>query len=197
MQSTTLSFRSIHLHGELFANMFRARKRTFIEEKGWDLPQADDMEFDQYDTPMSRWVTIHEGDQVLAGVRLTPTTARCGVYSYMIRDAQRDLLDGSIPKDILDAPAPIDPKTWEASRLFVSHDIPQADRRQVQMRLTHEMTRSAREQGADRLICLTPASWPRWIRPCGLDAHAMGPKVWIGDGWFQCVRIELASEPSC
>jgi len=79
MQVTTLSFDNMHNHGELFANMFRARHRTFIERRNWDLPEANGMEFDQYDTPASRWVAVHEFGQVLAGVRLTPTTARCGV----------------------------------------------------------------------------------------------------------------------
>lgn len=60
MQTTTLSFANLHIHGELFANIFRARKQSFIVQKRWDLPQTDDMEFDQYDTPMSRWVAIHQ-----------------------------------------------------------------------------------------------------------------------------------------
>lgn len=191
MRATTISFPSLHLHGALFVNLFRARKRCFIEEKGWDLPRTEEMEFDQYDTPLSRWIAIHEEERVLAGIRLTPTTAKCGIYSYMIRDAQLDLLGGSIPKDLLDGPAPVDPQTWEVSRLFISQDIPQSDRREVQMGLVREMTESARALGAHRLICLSSAIWPRWMPACGLDAHAMGPKVWIDDGWFQCVRIEL------
>ena len=79
MQVTTLSFENMHNHGELFANMLRARYRTFVERNHWDLPVADGMEYDQYDTPASRWVAVHEFGQVLAGVRLTPTTARCAV----------------------------------------------------------------------------------------------------------------------
>ena len=38
-------------------------------------------------------VAVHEYGQVLGGLRMTPTTARCGIYSYMIRDAQRGLLE--------------------------------------------------------------------------------------------------------
>ena len=102
MQVTTLSFENMHNHGELFANMLRARHKTFIEHKNWDLPQADGMEYDPYATPESRWVAVHEFGQVLAGVRLTPTTARCGIYSYMIRDAQNGLLD-SLPTEVFTA----------------------------------------------------------------------------------------------
>ena len=96
MQTTTLSFANIHNHGELFANMLRARRELFIVHNKWDLPEALGMEYDQYDTPASRWVVVHdEFGRVLAGNRLTPTTTRCGIYSYMIRDAQRGLLTRS------------------------------------------------------------------------------------------------------
>ena len=54
MQTTTLSFDNMHQHGALFANLLRARKESFITRNNWDLPQADGMEFDQYDTPASR-----------------------------------------------------------------------------------------------------------------------------------------------
>jgi N-acyl-L-homoserine lactone synthetase len=144
MQVTTLSYDNLHNHGELFANMFRARRQTFIEHKKWDLPEADGMEFDQYDTPASRWVAVHELGQVLAGVRLTPTTAKCGIYSYMIRDAQLGLLD-SLPQDLLFEEAPVGPHIWESSRVFVSPDVPSKLRLRVQCALIDEMVRSARK----------------------------------------------------
>ena len=86
MQTTTLSFANIHNHGELFANVLRARRQSFIVQNKWDLPEAMGMEYDQYVTPASRWVAVHEFGEVYAGIRLTPPTARCGIYSYLIRD---------------------------------------------------------------------------------------------------------------
>src|SRR5699024_6684880 len=124
-------FSNLHVHGELFANLFRARRESFIVQKNWDLPQADGMEFDQYDTPQSRWIAVHDAGQVLGGFRLTPTTARCGMYSYMIRDAQNGMLGGSIPQDLLYETAPVDPQVWECTRVFVTHSTPQAIRRKV------------------------------------------------------------------
>ena len=79
--------RTCTIMASCFANMFRARHRTFIQHNKWDLPQPNGMEFDQYDTPASRWVACMSDGDVLAGIRLTPTTHRCGIYSYMIRDA--------------------------------------------------------------------------------------------------------------
>jgi N-acyl-L-homoserine lactone synthetase len=194
MQTTTLSFANMHNHGELFANLFRARRQSFIVQKNWDLPEEMGMEFDQYDTPQSRWIAIHDLGRVLAGIRLTPTTARCGIYSYMIRDAQQGVLGGSIPQDLLFDVAPVDAQTWESSRVFVSHDIPQNLRRKVHFQMVEAMTGAARELGATRLIALTAANWPRWYGRCGLDAEAMGRPMFIDYGDYQCVSIDLSGK---
>ncbi|HBZ42692.1 MAG TPA: N-acyl-L-homoserine lactone synthetase [Maritimibacter sp.] len=193
MQTTTLSFANIHNHGELFANLLRARRQSFIVQNKWDLPEALGMEYDQYDTPASRWVAVHHFGQVFAGIRLTPTTARCGIYTYMIRDAQLGLLE-SIPQDLLYAEAPVDDHIWESSRVFVAHDTPQKIRRLVHAHLITEMTKAARELGAVRVLGLIPANWPRWARRCGLEAEAAGRVMTIDGVDNQVVSINLADK---
>ncbi|MDT0682276.1 acyl-homoserine-lactone synthase [Roseicyclus sp. F158] len=192
MQATTLSFENMHNHGELFANLLRARRDSFIVRNNWDLPQAMGMEYDQYDTPASRWIAVHEEGQVLAGIRLTPTTARCGIYTYMIRDAQRGLLD-SIPADLLDFEAPVNADVWESSRVFVSNSVPHKIRGLVHAQLISEMCKAARELGAEEVLCLIPASWPRFSKRFGLDAVAAGPVMHIDGADTQCVKITLTS----
>ncbi len=193
MEVTTLSYQNLHNHGQLFANMFRARHQTFIVQNKWDLPEADGMEFDQYDTPASRWVAVHEHGAVLAGVRLTPTTHRCGIYSYMIRDAQLGLLD-SIPPNLLDQPAPVSPHVWESSRVFVSDFVPANLRQRVQMQLIHEMVRSARVLGATSVLGIIPENSPRLARRVGLDCVAAGPVMDIGGSRSVCVNINMATK---
>ncbi|MDF1871868.1 acyl-homoserine-lactone synthase [Vannielia sp.] len=190
MQTTTLSFANLHNHGELFANLFRARRQSFIVQNNWNLPEAMGMEYDQYDTPASRWVAVHDKGEILAGIRLTPTTAHCGIYSYMIRDAQRHLLD-SIPADLLDYEAPISDSIWESSRVFVSHTTPMNIRRRVHAYLIMEMTRAARDLGASEVLGLIPANWPRWAPRCGLKASAAGPVMEIAGEKSQVVSIDL------
>lgn len=193
MQVTTLSFTNIHDHGPLFTDLLRARHRTFIEEAQWDLPQADGMEFDQYDTPASRWVAVHEYGRILAGVRLTPTTHRCGIYSYMIRDAQLGLLD-TIPSDILYDDAPVGDHIWESSRVFVCHDVPAKMRMRVQMQLIGQMVSTARELGATSVIGLIPANSPRLARRVGLDCVPAGPVMDIGGSESVAVNISMATK---
>lgn len=194
MQVTTLSFQNLHNHGELFANMLRARHRTFIERRNWDLPQADGMEYDQYDTPASRWIAVHEFGRVLAGVRLTPTTNRVGIYSYMIRDAQLGLLE-SIPSDLLWQEAPVAPHVWESSRVFVSDEVPSRMRLKVQIQLIGEMVRAARELGATSLLGIVPEHSPRLARRTGIDCVPAGPVVDTGDEHRSvCVNISMATK---
>lgn len=194
LHTATLSFENMHLHGELLADIFRARHQSFIVHKKWNLPEAIGMEYDQYDTPASRWIAVHSDGEVFGGMRLTPTTARCGVYSYMIRDAQRGLLD-TIPTDLLYDEAPISPLIWESTRVFVSHSTPMAIRRRVHALMVREMTDAARAEGADRIIALTSGNWQRWYGRCGLYAEALGPMMPIDDGIFQCVMIDLTRRP--
>ncbi|MDD8022205.1 MAG: acyl-homoserine-lactone synthase [Paracoccaceae bacterium] len=192
MEATTLSYTNLHNHGELFANFFRARHETFISRKQWDLPQVDGMEFDQYDTAASRWVAVHDRGQVLAGVRLIPTTHQCGIYTYMIRDAQRGLLP-SIPSHLLYEEAPIASHIWECSRIFVSEHVPAHQRMSVHTQLIHEMVASARNLGASMVLGLIPAVAVRGGRRVGLDCVPTGPVLDIG-GPHVCVEISLAAK---
>lgn len=191
MRSTSLSFSNMHQYGELFVSLLKARKRTFIDRLHWSLPEAEGMEFDQYDTPLSRWIVVHEFGEILAGIRLTPTTARCGVYSYMLRDAQKGMLE-SIPTDVLFFKAPVNPRIWEASRLFVSSDVPAHRRLAVQAALMGQMSETARAHGATHVIGIVPAVWSRWLRRLDLSAVPVGPKFTIDETRSQAALFTVA-----
>lgn len=192
MLTTTLSFANLHNHGELFANMLRARRELFIVHNKWNLPEAMGMEYDQYDTPASRWVVVHDGEgKVLAGNRLTPTTTRCGIYSYMIRDAQRGLLD-TIPANLLNDEAPVASHIWESSRLFVSHDVPSSIRRRVHAQLIAQLGETVRGLGATHCLTLLAATWPRWADRVGVKMKAMGPVMEIDGIDNQVVLMDFS-----
>lgn len=191
MLTTTLSFDNLHTHGDLFTTLFRARKSSLLMERKWEFPETEGMEYDQYDTPASRWIAVHENGRVLAGVRLTPTTAECGVYSYMIRDAQRGLLD-SLPSHLLDYEAPVASHIWEASRVFIASDVPEKRRTRVQSSLIAEMTKAARSLGASQIIGLMPAQWARWTEYLGLDVEIVGPEIEVDDTLTKVGVLKLA-----
>lgn len=190
MQTTTLSFQNMHSHGQLFTDVLKARHESFVVQRNWDLPTVDGMEFDQYDTPQSRWIAVHHLGEVLAGIRMTPTTARCGIYTYMIRDAQLGLLD-TIPAELLYDDAPVSPQVWEASRVFVAAHVPAKARAQVQACLMQEMVRTARDEGATQLLGLCPRVWMRWMRRLGYQTEHVGPCLDIGGTDNQAIMMQL------
>lgn len=191
IHATTISFRTMSQHGDLLVRFLEARKRVFIDQLNWDLPVVDGMEFDQYDTPYAKWVVIHEFGRILGGVRLMSTTARCGVYSYMLRDAQLGLLD-PIPRDVLFLDAPVDPKIWEASRLFITEEVTASRRGQVQNVLMRQMALTAGEMGATHVIGIVPAVFARWLRRLELAAVPVGRRFEIDGTRSQAALFKVA-----
>lgn len=195
IRATTLSIESMHLHGDLLARLFCARRESFIVRNKWLLPEADGMEFDQYDTHESRWIAVHQDQEVLAGVRLMPTSAKLGMYSYMIRDAQRGILD-AIPSNLLDFKAPVDPLVWEATRIFVSRDVPAMTRMKVHSCLMSALITEAVSLGATQLLAFGPAIWPRWIARLGLFANPAGPVMELDGVRVQTAIMDLTAQPN-
>ena len=168
----------MHRFGELYVNYMKTRKKVFIDQLGWNVPHSDGMEFDQYDTPLCRMVVVHEYGEVLAGIRLSPTTAKIGLHSYMLRDAQLGLLDG-IPSDVLFFDAPVDATVWEATRVFITDAVTAARRATIQRILVDKMIRTVVEEGGTSLIGIVPSIYARWLRRLELDAVPVGPKFRI------------------
>jgi acyl homoserine lactone synthase len=193
IKTTALSFTNMHQHGDLLLSYMRTRKSIFVDRLNWNVPEAEDIEFDQYDTPLCRWIAVHEFGEVIGGIRLTPTTAKMGVYSYMLRDAQHGKIE-DIPTDVLFFDAPVKKNILEASRLFISDAVPAARRLQLHTRLVRQMRQTAIDQGADWLIGIVPAVWSRWMRRIGADAIPVGPKFSIDGTTSQAVLFNLRKQ---
>lgn len=195
VHTTILSFSNLHQSGELFVNYLRARKEVFIDQKGWNLPQEDGMEFDQYDTAKARWVVLHEYGEVLAGVRIAPTTAQCGQHSYMIRDAQKGVLN-DLPFDVLYFEAPVRDDIWEATRLFVCPSVPAERRVRINTLLLQGMAQAAREVGATHVLGIVPAIFRRWMARLGMTATPVGPVMTIDGDKVQAALMNVVLDGS-
>ncbi len=195
MRATVLSFSNVHRYGELWSSFMHARKEVFVDRLHWRLPVSDGMEFDQYDTPFARWVVIHEYGEILAGVRLSPTTAQVGLHSYMLRDAQLGLLEG-IPTDVLFFEAPVEDRILEATRLFVTDAVPAERRLSVQSALMNNFARAARAMGATHVIGIVPAVWSRWLRRLEMGAVPVGPRFEIDGTRSQAALFNVIKQGS-
>ncbi len=190
MQATTLSYNNIHTYGELFTNLLRARYESFSFGKPSKVSEIEGMEFDQYDTPSSRWVTVHEGGQVLGGFRLTPTTAKCGMYSYMIKDAQAGLHE-TIPDNLLYVEAPCAPHIFEFSRFFITDGLPAHTSKTVQSRLLYALLETRETLGVEIALGVGTLSFGRWMKRSGLEIDPLGPVVDIEGKEHQSYIVNL------
>ena len=186
-----MSFRNMHEYGELLSAYLEARKEIFRDQLDWDVAEADGMEFDQYDTPACRWIVLHRFGQVLGGVRMMPTTAKCGIYSYMLRDAQNGIL-ADIPTDVLFFEAPVEHSVWEATRFFITDAVPTHQRLVVQGQLFKSMSQTAMENGATHILGIVPAIWSRWARRLGVNAAPIGAKFSIDGTSSQSVLFKAS-----
>lgn len=186
VRTVTLSFRNIHEYGELYPRYLEARKSIFIDRLGWTVSEADGMEFDQYDTPHCRYVILHEFGEVLGAVRLIPSTASCGIYSYMLRDAQQGVLP-DLPPDVLFIEAPVEHGVWEATRFFITDAVPAKYRLGVRHVLFRKMIEAGIANGANHILGIVPDVWMRWSRPLGVTATPIGAKFSINGTKSQAV----------
>lgn len=176
MQGTTLSFKNIHHHGELFGKIMEARRPTRLPPD-WRENAVRTQEFDQYDTPQSRWLAVqNDSGDILASLRLTPTTAQSGIYSYMIRDAQNGLLDG-VPTDLLYHRAPVADDTWEMSRARIRPGLCDVDRNVVRQRLVEQIIETAGQEKFNCLMALLPLTWLNWAQQNNFNISEAG-RVW-------------------
>lgn len=192
VRTVAMSFRNMHEYGDLLPRYMEERKSIFIDRLNWHVSEADGMEFDQYDTPACRWIVLLEYGEIIGGVRLLPTTATCGIYSYMLRDAQRGLLD-DIPTDVLFIDAPVNDRIWEATRFFVTDSVSSQRRLAVHELLFRAMNRVAREHGAAYILGIVPAIWARWARRLGVSATPIGAPFRIDDARSQSVLFKTRS----
>ena len=193
MYGTTLSFANMHNHGALFADILLARREAFHSGRNWNLPETMGIEYDHYDTPVSRWLSVHDGtDTLIAGARLTPSTARSGIYTYLIRDAQNGLLD-QMPTNLLFEDAPVEEGVWELTRGFFVDGLSSDIRPEVMETLVSQATSAAREEGIRKVVALLPAAWEPFAPRINLPMAAAGPVVSVGGRDSQAVWIDFSA----
>jgi acyl-homoserine lactone synthase len=64
-----------HLYAEQLDQYFRARHDVYVKERGWtELDRPDGREIDQFDTPSAVYLMAIDGERVVGGHRLVPTS---------------------------------------------------------------------------------------------------------------------------
>ncbi|HUP92264.1 MAG TPA: acyl-homoserine-lactone synthase [Solimonas sp.] len=159
-----------HRFARYAESMFRLRCRVFAGRLGWDVKVSDGQEIDQFDDSDSRYLLIADGDEVVGGWRLRPTTR-----PYMLERVFPQLLCGQ--------PAPRHPRTWEVSRFAIeTGTAPQArfGLNQAARELLSATAQFALDHGIDRYVMVASAGAERLYRNAGLVVNRFGPPQRVG-----------------
>jgi len=172
----------------LVVEFLKLRKEVFIHNLEWPLFHADEMEFEQYDSPRTHYIICHAGDKILGGARLLRTDWQHSQgkveYSYMIRDAYNGLLPGLSAKICNSAP-PVDSGVWEMTR-FVSRDGEMVGEEIIKAGIKYLISIKAK-----KCLFLSSPAFMRVGRRMGYDAVALGPIIKNNDGKFLAFSCEL------
>lgn len=178
-----ISCANVHEFGPAFHSQFRLRYDGFIERQHYDVAVYEGMEFDQYDTPASRYLVYHTEDGEALGVsRLTPTVLSC-----MLKDLWPHLVED---KSLLQSP-----KVWEGTRYCIAKHAPP----ELRQRVVHEMACAYLEfglsMGLQKIIGLMPTYIYRSVfeRP-GIAMEYLGPVETIGRHRCRAVAIPVNAQ---
>lgn len=173
MENIRFDFSDLHRHGRSFYEFLELRKKTFVDQLKWDVPHNDQVEMDQYDTPVAHYSLVRREGRVVGGARIMATTAVWGTHTYMLRDAYSGKL-ANIPADIMSVEI-ASPKVWECTRLVIADDLNTAAERAECMRLIVDgLVETSRAFGAEELICLSSLHLMRVLRQLGYQVSVLG-----------------------
>lgn len=173
METIICDWSTIHLHGSLWFDHLRLRKAAFVDQQGWDVPHTDEVEWDQYDTPLTKYVITHDAGQVLAASRVLPCDYAGPNYSFMIRDATLGRLP-NIPPDIIPVIG-TSPTSFEATRFTTGPNLPRQVRTEALKKNAVDLMLHCDRIGAERVFALMPPGFVAWLRRSGLNANPAGP----------------------
>ena len=174
------------LSHDIYSKIGEYRKKVFVETLGWDLKTRDGMELDQFDRPDTLYMVSQDAHGIVNGcARLLPTDR-----PYLLGEVFPQLMQGQ--------PIPCSPDIWELSR-FAAVDFNARGGSAlaqfssgIAVQLLKLAIACAAEQGAKRLITVSPIGIERLLRHTGVHAHRAGPPAIVdGHPIFAC-WIEVA-----
>jgi N-acyl-L-homoserine lactone synthetase len=155
--------------------LYQYRYDVFIEHLNWDIVEgfgcaSSRLEQDEFDTDDTIYVVAKDAsDEIVGCARLLPTTK-----PYLLKDVFPELLNGFA--------APNSSDIWELSR-FTSFDLNNAPLSSTQFSspatadLLHQAVEIAKQQGAKKLVSVSPLGVERLLRRLGFNSTRLGPPV--------------------
>lgn len=167
-----MTFATAHEFSDSLAEYHKMRYRLFVEQEGWDIPNFDGLEYDQFDTPAAVYL-IKRADPfgpVMGGMRLYPTT-----QPYMIEEIWPELIQGrELPKS---------DDIWEGSRMSAAPELDLPTRRAVLDEIGAAMFEFLQDHGVSKVLFqMPPKLFEFWTEGDRENYELLGPAITLPDG---------------
>lgn len=167
---------SAGLQEGLFTKLSEYRCKVFVDKLGWNLDTQQGRELDQFDRADTLYLVAQDDEGNVQGcARLLPTSR-----PYLLSEVFPEILHGQTP--------PASPLVWELSR-FAAVDFNSGKTSAmgqfsspIAVRLLQEALAAAGQQGAKRLITVSPIGVERLLYKAGFLAHRAAPPIMTADG---------------
>lgn len=175
------------IFGGYLREMHKQRYDIYVATRGWiELDSFFDLEIDEYDSPLATYLLSIEGQRVLGGIRVMPTS----IGTFLGEHYKEHLFDKNYA---------FGEGVWEMYRLFVSDPEWRSDgghpvRRELMLSLYEFLLK----QGAKKLVAVSDASLVEKLPPFWsfreIGERSTFKQRGAGDGECALVEIDITQE---
>ncbi|MGY0794324.1 acyl-homoserine-lactone synthase [Azospirillum argentinense] len=169
METFTICWATVATHGDLWVQSHRLRHQAFIARLAYDVPSADGLEYDQFDTPSARYIVVAHQGCCVGVCRLVPSLS-----PYMLETVFPQLLPYDPPKR---------PDVWEASRITIDAMLPAAEREAALKALIVGVQQFGLDHGVKHFLGLMPVPiFKRTLMRNGVAVNILTERAQAIDG---------------
>ncbi len=167
MRTILVSWKNLNVYHKYWVDHHRLRKEIFVNRLGWDVPNYDELEFDEFDTPPAHYALCIDDDDRVCGMSRLMSTRN----PYMIEKLWPEWLEHNLPKSDL---------IWEVTRFGVAGHLSASKRSEVIDQVTRQVYQFGLDRGVDEYLIVMPTFiYDRILIPRGYDLTVISDARWI------------------
>jgi len=168
-----------HLYEGAIETHFHIRHDIFVGERRWEaLARADGKEIDSCDNVDTVYLLAMEGNRIIGGHRLCPTTGPT-------------MIDQVFPNLAAVRGVPSDPLIWEWSRFFVVRDRREG---RVNFELMAAVQEFCLDEGITHVSAVMEIRWLPRLQQAGFVVHPLGLLAVVEGSWTMAALIEISAD---
>jgi acyl-homoserine lactone synthase len=168
-----------HLYEARLEEHFRLRHEIFVRERGWkDLERPDGREIDDYDNADTVYFLALDGERIIGGHRLYPTT-------------KPTMLGDVFPHLAAVRGVPEDAAIWEWSRYFIVKDKRDGKLNYALLAAVQEL---CLEEGITEISAVMETWWLPRFQQAGFRVRPLGLPALVHEEWTMAALIEISPD---